>query len=210
MTAPMPAPHLGDDRLDDFVDGVLEPSAQAAASAHLAGCAACTARLDELRALLALSAGARHPVEPPAELWPLVVASTSEWPTLRRRVLRSMNGSLAAAALVLVLLTALTTTWLTTRVPIRESSVVAAVPAILRDDAQLDGALAARDHPNGPIARQRISDLRERLGRADAALRVAPDDEALYRALADRERVVKEIRSLLGAPPVAPRPPLAP
>jgi Predicted transmembrane transcriptional regulator (anti-sigma factor) len=95
MTAPMQSPHIGDDRLDDFVDGLLDPSAREATAAHLANCAFCSARLDELRALLTGSAEMRRPVAPPAELWPLVVSSTVEWRRVRRQVLRSLNAPLA-------------------------------------------------------------------------------------------------------------------
>lgn len=208
MTPPRRSVHLGDDRLDDFVDGLLDAAARDETAAHLEGCPACSARLDELRTLLTRSAELRRPIEPPAELWPLVVAATSEWPRVRRLVLRSLNVPLAAAALVLVVLSSAMTAWVVTRSS--SDGTTAVVVAALREDATLDGTLARRDHEHGPVARERIQELRRRLSITDAALRRAPDEETLYRSLAQRVRLIGEIRSVLGMGPPAPRPPVAP
>lgn len=209
MTAPLPSPHLADDRLDDYADGLLAGPALDAAHAHLAHCAACAARLAELRDLLALSAAERRPVEPPAELWPLVVASTIAWPRLRRQVLRSMRVPLLVMAALLVALSAATTAWVVTRVPafVHADAAAPSLSSILEEDADFDRALAGLDHEHGPVERARVRELRQRLAAADARLRTASDDEAFYLALAERERVVKEIRPLFGQ---APRPPRAP
>ena len=212
MTAPLPSPHLADDRLDDYLDGLLAGPAREATRAHLAGCAACAARLAELRALLALSAAERRPVEPPAELWPLVVASTIEWPRLRRQVLRSMRVPLLVMAALLVALSAATTAWVVTRVSAISHADAAApsLSSILEEDAALDHALAGLDHEHGPVERARVRELRQHLAAADAGLRRATDDEAFYLALAARERVAKEIRSVLGRGPRPPRAPVPP
>jgi hypothetical protein len=84
------------------------------------------------------------------------------------------------------------------------------VASALREDAALDRTLSGRDHDHGPIARERVQELRRRLSATDAALRRAPDDETLYRSLAGRERLRGEIRSVLGMGPSAPRAPIAP
>ena len=207
MSGPLPSPHLADDRLDDYVDGLLDTRAGEAARAHLGACASCSARLEELRALLSRSVAERRPVEPPPELWPLVVASTVELPRLRRQVLRSVRAPLAAAAIFLVALSSMTTVWVVRRAPVGVQPVAPPLRAVLEENAALDRALASHDREHGPIPRERIAELRERLAAADAALRGAPDDEALYRALAERERVLKEIRAVLGQ---GPRPPRAP
>lgn len=208
MTTPLPALHLSDDRLDDFVDGLLDSADREAVAAHIRACADCSARLDELRTLLTRSAEMRRPVAPPPELWPLVVASTSEWPRVRRQVLRSLNVPLAVAALILVVLSSAMTAWVMTRTSGDGTSAV--VTAALREDAAMDRTLSGRDHDHGPIARERVQELRRRLSTTDAALRNAPDDEALYRSLAGRERLLGEIRPLLGMGPRAPRAPVAP
>src|SRR5215813_2743051 len=56
------------ERLSAFVDGELPPAEAAALRAHAAGCAACTAALEELRAMVANARGLDAP-EPPATLW---------------------------------------------------------------------------------------------------------------------------------------------
>ena len=206
MTAPPRPMHLADEQLDDYVDGLLESSAHDRARAHLAECAECASRLEELRTLLTLSTAERRAVEPPAELWPLVVASTLAWPQLRRRVLRSLRVPLAAAAIALVLLSVATTSWIVERLS-TGSGGAPSITAYVNEDASLDRALAARDHEHGPVSRERIAELRAKLAAADGAIRRAADDEALYRALAERERVLAEIRPVLGRAPQRPRAP---
>lgn len=147
------------------------------------------------------------PVEPPPELWGLVVASTVHRPRLRRQLLHSLRAPLALAAVVLVVLFSATTAWVASRLTSRADGAAAAAPA-LAADAALDRRLAARDHEHGPIAPERVGALRAQLAGVDAALRHAPDDEALYRALAERERVLKEIRPVLGIGPPASRAPM--
>lgn len=208
MSGPPTSAHLPDDRLYDYVDGLLDAPARTAAQAHLAACAGCAAALDELRALLALSAAERRSVEPPASLWPRVVAATSEQAHVRRRLLRSLRAPLLAAALALVALTSWTTARLVSRTPSDVAGTAARV--VLQEDAALDRTLASHDRERSPIPRERVRALRARLAAADAAIRRAPDDEALYRALAERERVVAEIRPVLGRAPKPPRPPRPP
>jgi anti-sigma factor RsiW len=45
--------HLTDENLNELLDHALDAHAQAVAGAHLAGCQACSARLDSMRALFA-------------------------------------------------------------------------------------------------------------------------------------------------------------
>lgn len=149
-------------------------------------------------------------VEPPAELWGLVVAATVHRRRLRRQLLRSLRPPLVLAALVLVVLSSATTAWVVTRLTSIGSREGVQVAPALRADADLDRMLAARDHDHGPIARERVDELRRRLATMDDALRRAPDDEALYAALAQREHVLKELTSVLGIGPRAPRAPLPP
>lgn len=127
---------------------------------------------------------------------------------MRRQVLRSLNVPLAVAALVLVVLSSSITAWVVTRSPGTGSAAV--VASALREDAALDRTLSGRDHDRGPIDRERVQELRRRLRATHAALRSAPDDETRYRSLAGRERLLGEIRSVLGMGPSAPRAPIAP
>lgn len=210
----MTSPHVADDRLDDYVDGLLDAPALEATHAHLASCAECAARLAELRDLLALSTAERRAVEPPAELWPRVVASTIEWPRVRRRVLRSMRAPLLVMAALLVVLSSVATAWVVTRASAvaRAGAVVPSLSTLVEEDAAFDRALAELERATTDAAEgARVRELRRGLAVADADLRGAPDDETLFRALAERERVLKEVRRVLGEPvrpPRAPTPPL--
>lgn len=211
MTTALALPHVTDEQLDDYVDDLLAAPERDSVRVHVRACSECAERLEELRDLLVRSAGERRPVAPPAELWPFVVASTVARVRVRRQVLRSMRASLAIAAIVLVALSSATTVWVMGRVSPAEStggvSGVPSVPVALDEDVALERALAARDRERGPVARERIHELRQRLRAADGDLRRAPNDEALLRALAERERVVAEVRLVLGR---GPRPPRAP
>ena len=53
MTEPLRPTHLSDDALNEYLDQALPPGAMTRAQSHLAACAACTKRLDALRALFA-------------------------------------------------------------------------------------------------------------------------------------------------------------
>jgi hypothetical protein len=101
------------DRLSDYLDGELRGAARAALEAHLAGCAACTATLDELRRVVARAQALddRPPVD---DLWPAVaeqigvssgahrVVSLAER-RLRRRLTFTVPQLAAAAALLLLI-----------------------------------------------------------------------------------------------------------
>jgi anti-sigma factor RsiW len=100
------------DRLSDYLDGDLHGAERAALEAHLAGCAACAATLDELRRVVA-RAQALDDRPPAADLWPAVaeqigvssgahrVVSLAER-RLRRRLTFTVP-QLAAAAVLLLL-----------------------------------------------------------------------------------------------------------
>jgi hypothetical protein len=95
-----------DERLDEWVDGELSAAAAAEVGAHLASCSLCQERERRLRQVLAHAASLPRSVTPPHDLWP----------DIARRVERERSRSwasggwspwaLAAAAAVLVGLTA--------------------------------------------------------------------------------------------------------
>jgi anti-sigma factor RsiW len=103
------AVHLTDERLDDYVDGVMDPAAHAAAEAHLATCERCRRLVGDTREMLALAGRERVAVSAPPELWALVASSTVHLAEVRRRVVASMRGVLLAGAIALVAATALVT-----------------------------------------------------------------------------------------------------
>src|SRR2546430_14202811 len=61
------------DRLSEYVDGTLGAGERAALEAHLAGCAACAATLEDLRRVVA-RARALDDRPPAADLWPKIAA----------------------------------------------------------------------------------------------------------------------------------------
>ena len=105
------SPHLTDEQLDDYVDGVMAGAEREHAAQHAEACARCGTALHETRALLVLAREARGGTPAPPELWALVAASTVHLARVRRQVLRSMRGVLLVAALALVAATAAVTTF---------------------------------------------------------------------------------------------------
>jgi anti-sigma factor RsiW len=84
--------HEGDELLEAYALGMLEPEELADVERHLAGCADCRARVRELEAAahrLPQALAAVSPLEPPADLERRVLARTRpepERPRARRRV----------------------------------------------------------------------------------------------------------------------------
>lgn len=90
------------ERLSEFLDADLEPSARAACEAHLAGCEECRELLDDLRRLR--TAARALPLRPPArDLWPGIASEL----TRSTRTLPRSRWLLAFAAGVIVTLGAL-------------------------------------------------------------------------------------------------------
>jgi predicted anti-sigma-YlaC factor YlaD len=138
--------HLTDEQVDDYVDGVMDAPARAGAEAHLAGCERCRRLVGDTREVLALAERERVAVRAPAELWPLVAASTIHLAEVRRRVLASMRGVLLAGAIALVAATAVVT-WKIARWTAAPRD--AAPSAVVRPATQRGGVHAG--HPNVPV-----------------------------------------------------------
>lgn len=93
--------HLGDEVIDEYLDGELTPEGRAALEAHLAECAGCRGALAEARALYA--AFTAVPVEPLAvDLAPRVLRRIE--PGVRARQRWLVAGMLAAQGLVALVL----------------------------------------------------------------------------------------------------------
>jgi anti-sigma factor RsiW len=80
------------DRLSEYLDDELSPSERALVEAHLKDCEACTAVLDELRAVTA-QAVALPSTPPSVDLWPGIEARLE-----RRAVVTPFRGSRRADA----------------------------------------------------------------------------------------------------------------
>jgi len=101
--------HLSDEQLDDYADGAMTDAERAAAERQLAACERCRRAVGDTRELLAWATRERQAVTAPAELWPLVAASTIHLGAVRRRVLASMRGLLVIGAITLIVATAMIT-----------------------------------------------------------------------------------------------------
>jgi hypothetical protein len=107
--------HLNWETLNDLVDGVLSPSANAAAESHVRGCAVCTKALAGLRATVGAAHDLPGSVPPPDDLWSDVrttieARKVAHLPTgagvSPTRGWWITPGRLAAAAVVLIAATA--------------------------------------------------------------------------------------------------------
>lgn len=103
------APHLTDAQLGELADGTAAGAEGERAALHAERCDDCRQALAETRELLRLARLSRGDVRAPAELWPLVAASTIHAGRLRREALRALRVPLLVAALALVAATALVT-----------------------------------------------------------------------------------------------------
>ena len=113
--------HLTDAQVNEYVDRVMDEAARAEVAGHLASCASCGSAVEDTRAVVTTAQRERASVTAPAELWPLVAASTIHLAAMRRQVLASMRGALIAGAIALVAATAVVTwkvaRWTAARVP---------------------------------------------------------------------------------------------
>src|SRR5512146_2043010 len=127
--------HLAEAELNDYLDGSLPGTERAALEEHLAACALCQAEAGAQRQLLERLHALPRSIDPPAELRSATLRATRR--TLpgqglaRWRALRPVALPLAAAALVLVVATALVTRWLVQERPAGRA-VVAASPGRAR------------------------------------------------------------------------------
>jgi predicted anti-sigma-YlaC factor YlaD len=137
--------HLTDEQLDDYVDGVMSAAARAGSEAHLAACERCRRLLGDTREMLAVAERERVSVTAPAELWPLVAASTIHVAEVRRRVLASMRGVLLTGAIALVAATAVVTWKIARWTAARD-----AAPSAVVQPATPRGGVHS-GHPNVPV-----------------------------------------------------------
>jgi hypothetical protein len=96
--------HPDDALLHDFVDGRLADTDREAVAFHLLDCQRCQTIVAATEELIDTGRAARAESPAPADLWPLVAATTIHERAVRRHVLRSVRRELAIAAVVLMLL----------------------------------------------------------------------------------------------------------
>jgi anti-sigma factor RsiW len=103
--------HPEEARLNDYLDGLLDGTAEVEVHRHLEACPSCREQVESIGRLLEIAAELPRDVAPPPSLWPAVAARTVDRPpvSIGRRSLRSVRWELAAAATVLVALSSLLT-----------------------------------------------------------------------------------------------------
>ncbi|MGV8039932.1 MAG: zf-HC2 domain-containing protein [Thermoanaerobaculaceae bacterium] len=193
--------------LDDRLDGELAGSLGEGVDAHLAACSDCRAYADGVRSLLAAAAELPREIQPERDLWPDVAARVASPTTLghssRHPAVRW--GALAAAAVVLVGLTAVITARLVrpgagpAGVGLRAGGGVSVAPASLaglggafaeyeRAAQALRAALADRRGQISPATLRDVEDNLRIIDGAIASLRAAlaesPDNPELSTLLA--------------------------
>ena len=147
-------------RLSEFLDGTLEVAEREAVEQHLEQCGMCRTELQGLRAVLEQAHGLRT-MSAPRDLWPGIAAAiraplglgsverqiiklpTAPWGTARGPVsaLTLTPGQLAAAATILMVVSAAITWWVGPGVPERGAIASAPVPtAAVMASVELPGA----------------------------------------------------------------------
>jgi hypothetical protein len=163
------------ERLDDYVDGVLDEAAFQEVELHLAGCADCAAEHRMLRELLERAAALPRAVAPPRDLWPGVAERLAP---RRTTASRWTMGLAAAAALAVATTLAIrphagpaetspTTTPVATATEGLPPALEAAEAEYARATAQLMAAIETR---RGALPPRTVATLEENLKTIDAAL----------------------------------------
>jgi hypothetical protein len=96
--------HPDEERLNDWVDGLLDDADARTMAAHVDECPACAKTAADLRALLDLAGRLPASIDPPEGTWDAIAARTVDLGRTRRAVLHDLRAPLAAAAIVLVAL----------------------------------------------------------------------------------------------------------
>lgn len=195
-----------------------------AARLHLAACAPCREALESLRAIDAAARALPPAISPPDELWRAVSASIAQRPPARRAPVRAPTAIippprwrvqvearwLAAAALVLMTLTATGTAWWMRRgaAPVVASGGVAGAVAIpagfaaterayLDDVAQLQALLEAQRSRLAPatlaVVERALATIDTAIAEARAALIADPVNQELAELLAASYRQKVEL-----------------
>jgi len=184
------------EQLDDFVDGRLSPASATEVAAHLATCTECAQAEKQLRSLLAAAQALPASIQPPAQVWSAVRARTIDAPRLRRDLFWSARYQLAAAAVILMLVSSALTALLL-RSP-REPAVAAmdsAVPAALTEAQQEYDRVASQlelrlvnqspalDTVTARVVRENLLIIDQAIAEARAALERNPQNPNLRRLI---------------------------
>ncbi len=166
--------------LEDYVDETLPESAAREVRDHLVRCSSCALAEAECRALLSRAAKLPAEMVPSRDLWPGIRGRIAAGPARTARAVPSvaLYGRIAAAAVLLVVLTSAVTLWVVRRQEPAKPPLAMASPelAALRtsepDYLQARKALyAALQQRRGSLSPQTVKILDQNLAAMDQALR---------------------------------------
>ena len=189
--------HIGLERLSDWVDGRLPSDEAGEVERHVAVCARCAGQRERLVDLIAEARALPESIAPPAELWSAVRGRLAPPPVTVTSLGTAQRWQLAAAAVVLVVLSASVTALLLRRPSASESSrnLVATGRAPSTAPAQPAGARAVAADYEATI-RQLRETLDERRSQLDPG--TVAKVEASLRVI---DSAIAEARGALAADP---------
>ncbi|MBI4408799.1 MAG: zf-HC2 domain-containing protein [Gemmatimonadetes bacterium] len=209
--------HPIESRLHDYVDDALSPAERGAIEDHLAECASCREQVERLRALVGALAALPREVLPTHDLRPGIAAriaprrpgrlaellapksASTFWGPFADRTLWSARVPLAAAAVVLVVLSSVLTLLLVT--PIRKKAAQVQAPAAQTAEAPAAVLAEFRGAEAGYL--RAIGELESALGTRGSQL--APETIAiLERNLRIIDAALAESRAALAQAPANP------
>ncbi|MSS72389.1 MAG: hypothetical protein EXS64_12995 [Candidatus Latescibacteria bacterium] len=120
--------HASQDRLNDYVDGLLPDPERQEVEQHLKGCAVCRREVEALRALLAGADALPKEVAPPRDPWPEIAARIAQPKVLTAGFSRPARWSVRRFAAAAVLLVALSSTLTALVLQHRRIASMASVP----------------------------------------------------------------------------------
>lgn len=98
--------HPNEERLNDYVDRLLPAGERERLESHLERCGACRREVEAIRSLIASAAALPGAIDPPDDLWDDIADRTTRRRAVIRSALWDARFPLAAAALLLVMLSA--------------------------------------------------------------------------------------------------------
>lgn len=167
-----------DQLLDDYLEETLDPAGRAELDSHLRGCESCRILTAQVREVLASAETLPRSIRPPRNLWPDIaerLASRATKPPVRSIPWRRW-APLAAAAVLLVAVTAIVTVRLSRREPPVAMTAPREQPHIVGFAADREYVLAAEDlervlaEGRGRLAPGTVAVLERNLALIDAAI----------------------------------------
>ena len=175
--------HPNESRIDAYVEGLLDARERAHVDAHLAGCDRCRDEVAAMRSLLSAMRALPRDIAPDIDLRPGIRAALREREQAeqRRRWSRSLRVPLAAAAVLLVAVTAgVTSLLLADRESVRLTAEEASGVQLASFDVRradyvrtADELALLLDRHRGQLSPETIALVEESLATIDRALREA-------------------------------------